>query len=121
MANPTGIGGFQKGESGNPGGGRDRKVFVDALHSLISRPWCGKPPELGAGATVAHAMAHRLIKGSFNDGWKPGEALAYLQEICDRAYGKPKQALTGGDEDDKPLIPDKIEIVLKASDAVRDT
>ncbi len=103
---------FEKGESGNPGGQRQKKIFVDALHTLISLPYNDEMPSLPQNATIAYAMAHKLVKGSLRDDWKPHEALAYLQEICDRAYGKPKQALTGGDEDDKPLIPEKIEIIL---------
>ena len=79
---------FQKGQSGNPGGINGRKPFVDALHALITRDWDGNEPELPEKATVAHAMALKLIKGALRDDWKPGESLAYLQEICDRAYGK---------------------------------
>lgn len=102
---------FEKGKIANPTGANGKKVFVDALHCLISRPWCGEVPKLDSDATVAHAMAHRLIKGAFREDWKPGESLAYAQEICDRAYGKPKQALTGGNEDDKPLFPQRVELV----------
>lgn len=112
---------FQKGNAANPTGYNGKKIFVDALHGFITRPWEGSIPELPPKATLAHAMAHRLISGAMNDDWKPGDALAYMQEICDRAYGRPKQALTGGDDDDKPLIPEKIEIVFVRPNVPSDT
>lgn len=79
---------FQAGQSGNPGGSRGRKPFIDALNNLITQEWNSNLPDLQKGATIAHAMAHKLVKGALRDDWKPGESLAYLQEICDRAYGK---------------------------------
>lgn len=94
---------FKKGEINNPIGNNQKKVFVDALHQFITRPYEGAPPTLPPKATVAQAMAHKLIAGALRDDWKPNESLAYMQEICDRAYGKPKQALIGGDEDDNPI------------------
>lgn len=103
---------FQKGQVANPEGNNGRKLLVDALHTFITRPWEGKEPDLPANPTVAHAMAHRLIKGAMCDDWKPGESLQYFQEICDRAYGKPKQALTGGDDGDKPLFPESVQVNL---------
>lgn len=114
---------FQKGISGNPEGNRDRKLFVDALHSLISLPWDGKVPELPKDGTkkIAHALAHRLVKEGMENTRDPKMALQFIQEICDRAYGKPKQALTAGDEDDKPLFPEKIEIILVKPNAASDT
>lgn len=33
------------------------------------------------------------------------------ERLFDRTDGKPKQALTGGDEDDKPLFPQRVELV----------
>lgn len=104
---------FQPGKSGNPSGDNRRKVFVDALHCIITNPSTGEIPPLPKGSTVAHVMAQRLVKEAMGNAKDPKTALAFIQEICDRAYGKPKQALVGGDEDDKPLIPDKIEIILK--------
>ncbi len=91
---------FVKGQSGNPDGGRSRKIFIDALNYFINADW-GKDgvPALPKDAKVAHAMAQKLVKGALRDDWKPGEALSYLQEICDRAYGKPKQTLATDDED----------------------
>lgn len=104
---------FEKGKVANPNGLAGRKIFVDALHSIITQQSDGGCPPLPQRSTVAHVMAQRLVEGALRTDWKPGEALAYMQEICDRAYGKPKQALTAGDDDDKALIPDKIEIVLR--------
>lgn len=44
-----------------------------------------------------------------------GFASAERERLMDRTTGKPKQALTGGDEDDTPLFPQKVEIVLVAA------
>lgn len=114
---------FQVGKVGNPAGSSGRKLFVDAIHNLVSLPWSGSLPELPIDGSqkIMHAMAHKLVSGAMRDDWKPGEALAYMQEICDRAYGRPKQTLTGGDEDDKPLIPEKIEVVFVRPNAVTDS
>lgn len=106
---------FQPGKSGNPDGQRGRKIFIDALNAILTQPSTNNVPELPSDSTVAHVMAQKLVRGALRDDWKPGEALAYIQEICDRAYGKPKQALTGGDDDDKPLFPTKVEIELVRS------
>lgn len=105
---------FKPGESGNPTGGRGKKLFLDALNSLISQPSIGLVPELPENSTVAHVMAQRLITEAVGNAKDPKTALAFIQEICDRAYGKPKQTLIGGDEDDRPLIPEKIQIELIA-------
>lgn len=108
---------FRPGESGNPSGSRGKKPFLDALNAIITQASDGNVPPLPSGSTVAHVMAQRLVKEALSNSRDPRTALAFIQEICDRAYGKPKQALTGGDEDDRPLIPDKIEIILKKPDA----
>jgi hypothetical protein len=84
---------FLPGQSGNPSGTTGRKIFVDALQCMISRPWEGSAPELPPKPLVAHAMAQKLIAGALRDDWKPGESLAYMQEICDRAYGKSTQSI----------------------------
>lgn len=86
---------FQNGQVANPSGSTGRKIFVDALHSVITLDWNGQIPELPKDGSkkVAHAMAHRLVQGALRDDWKPGEALAYMQEVCDRAYGKPKETI----------------------------
>lgn len=113
---------FKAGEAANPTGHNGRKVFIDALNCMISQKADKADAlELPPDSTVAHLMAQKLVKGALRDDWKPGEALAYLQEICDRAYGKPKQAITGGDEDDKPLFPSKIEIELVKPNAPADS
>lgn len=44
------------------------------------------------------------------------------ERMFDRAIGKPKQALTGGDEDDKPLFPQNIGlVVINATTGLADT
>lgn len=51
-----------------------------------------------------------------NDSKSREFAALERERSLDRDVGKPKQALTGGDEDDKPLIPNKIEIVLRRAE-----
>jgi hypothetical protein len=88
---------FQPGQAANPSGHNGRKVFIDALQTVISRPWDASREidlsDLPAKPTIAHAMAYKLVRGALRDDWKPGESLAYLQEICDRAYGKAAQTV----------------------------
>lgn len=94
---------FRKGESGNEGGNRGKKVFLDALNAIITQASTGEIPPLPAKSTIAHVMAQRLVKEALAQQKDPKTALAFIQEICDRAYGKPKQAIIGGDEDDEPI------------------
>jgi hypothetical protein len=83
---------FTAGNIANPTGSTGRKIFVDALHCLITQEWDGdEPPKPERKAIGAHKLAYKLAKGAMRDDWKPGEALAYMQEFCDRAYGKPKE------------------------------
>lgn len=112
---------FVPGESGNPSGGRGKKIFLDALNTIITQASIGEIPPLPEKSTVAHVLAQRLVTEAMGNTAEPKTALAFIQEICDRAYGKPKQALTGGDDDDKPLIPEKIEIVLVKPNATSNT
>lgn len=86
---------FQPGQSGNPGGQRGRKPLIDAMNSVITMGWDGNIPELpvDGSVTIAHAMAHKLVKGSMRDDWKPGEALDYFKEVCDRTTGKAKETI----------------------------
>lgn len=94
---------FKPGENNNPNGSRGRKLFVDALHTLISNKYDGRVPTLPEGATIAHALANRLVSEGLANSKDPKTALSFIQEICDRAYGKPKQVIVGGDEDDNPV------------------
>ena len=102
-----------KGQSGNPEGGRNRKIFLDALNSLITASWDGSVPELPEKPLVAHAMAQRLVSGAFRDDWRPGESLAYIQEICNRAYGKCAQPIVG-DSDFDPVLMGTIDAASKS-------
>lgn len=102
---------FVEGQSGNPSGHNGKKLFVDALHALISTTTEGDTlPSLPRGSTIAHRLAAKLVREALSNPKDPKTALAFIQEICDRAYGRPKQAIIGGDQDDKPLIPEKITI-----------
>lgn len=60
-------------------------------------------------AMILEQLANTFRKPKFNDPAMERERL------MDRAHGKPKQPLTGGDDGDKPLIPSTIEIVLKSA------
>lgn len=93
------------GVSGNPEGTRNKKFFLDALHSLISIQWEDEstPPKPPRNSIGAHHLAYKLVSGAVKKDWKPQEALAYMQEMCDRAYGKSKQSHVGGDDDDPPI------------------
>lgn len=112
---------FEAGKAANPTGKNGKKVFVDALHAIITQASIGEIPPLPEKSTVAHVLAQKLVTEALGNPNEPRTALSFIQEICDRAYGKPKQALTGGDDDDKSLIPDRIEIVLVKPNAASDT
>lgn len=87
---------FQPGQSGNPGGQRGRKPLIDAMNTILTMGWEeGGIPDLPTDGsfTVAHAMAHNLVKGSMRSDWKPGETLEYFREVCDRTMGKPKETV----------------------------
>jgi hypothetical protein len=87
---------FQPGQSGNPSGGRGRKLIIDAVNSLVTLPWDGQSEvdlgEIPEKLTIAHALAYRLVSGALRNDYEPGESLAYFKEICDRVYGKPKNS-----------------------------
>jgi hypothetical protein len=119
MANPLGIGGPQPGEVRNPLG-RPKSIFQDygprAEHFLkkLTRSQIlalgDNPDRLDADYSSFDAgVIMHLANWLRGDRFAPEER----ERLLDRTVGKPKQALTGGDEGDKPLIPDKIEIVLK--------
>lgn len=107
---------FKPGNNANPTGGSGRKIFVDALHAIITQKSVGEIPPLPAQSTVAHVMAQRLVKEAVGNAKDPKTALAFIQEICDRAYGKPKQAIIGGDEEDSPI---KHEISVTDSEIIQ--
>lgn len=73
------------------------KPFRDAIVALIHR----HPDDLltDKPKTVAQEIVLQLVKSA-----RKGDQKA-ITELIDRVEGKPKQALIGGDDDDKPLIP----------------
>lgn len=83
------------------------KPVRDALCALLSRK--ANDPLDDEPKTLAQELALSLIRDATSEDVRIRmEARA---EIIDRTEGKPKQALTGGDEEDKSLIPSRIEIV----------
>lgn len=78
-------------------GNKRTKPISDALKCLVNR----NPEDLlkDKPKTIAQELALSLIKSA-----RKGELKAMI-ELTDRIEGKPKQALIGGDDDDKPLIP----------------
>jgi len=78
---------FKKGQSGNPQGRR--------IKSAGAR-------EVEAAARL-HGLAsiERLVALAASDDERI--SLAANNSILDRAYGKPKQAIIGGTEDDNPV------------------
>lgn len=86
---------FEPGKSGNPG---------------------GRPKENAEVKRLARAHAVEAIQGivALMASEDERTRLAACQTILDRGYGKPAQALIGGDEDDPPITVK--EIVIRAVD-----
>lgn len=82
---------FQPGQSGNPSGRPKENAEIKALAKSY-------------GKDAIEKMAALLE----SDDEKV--RLAAAQALLDRGYGKPAQAIVGGDEDDAPL---KVEGVLR--------
>lgn len=82
---------FKPGQSGNPSGRPKENAEIKALAKSY-------------GKDAIEKMAALLE----SDDEKV--RLAAAQALLDRGYGKPAQAIIGGDEDDAPL---KVEGVLK--------
>lgn len=101
MANPLGIGGAQPGEVRNPDGGRRARLWKAAIERTVLKPIEGKV-DLARLDSLAEAL---ILAGEAGD-------IAALKEIGDRIDGKVPQGLIGGDEDDKPLFPTKVEVEL---------
>ena len=84
---------FAPGQSGNPS---------------------GRPKENAEVKRLARSHAVRAIEklAALMESDDERTVVAACQAILDRGYGKPAQAITGGDEDDKPLtIKGVIELV----------
>jgi hypothetical protein len=90
---------FQKGQSGNPGGRPKESAKV--------QEYARKHTELAID-TLVH-----LCKNGNGESTKVAAAIALL----DRGWGRPAQAIIGGDEDDPPIRVQKIERVLIGADA----
>lgn len=88
-------------QEGNQEARKKRKPWREAIERALKRSSEGKIDYL-----AIDECADALIKAA-----REGDIQA-LKEIGDRLEGRPSQAITGGDDDDKPLIPSKIEIVL---------
>lgn len=84
--NPTGKGGFVKGQSGNPS---------------------GRPKEPGWVKELARQHTPRAIERlvEWMESNHPSASPAAANALLDRAWGRPAQAITG--PDDSPLIPSR--------------
>ena len=81
---------FQKGKSGNPGGRRREKLFLDALTIAVKT-------EVEPNKTKLRAIAEKLA-----DEAVAGESWA-IQQVADRLDGKPSQTLDANITDDRDL------------------
>jgi len=94
VPNPTGKGGFVKGQSGNPGG-RKRKVIGD-LGPVAGSP-CGPRPyrkiaDLSAEARNYASLALDTLVEIVEKG-NSRDRLTAAKEILDRGFGRPIQAV----------------------------
>lgn len=88
---------FQPGQSGNPGGRKKVKPFLDALRMEAIAAENGEPCEAKPGSLRWNAR-QLLEKGD----------VATIKEIADRFDGKVPQALIGDDESDAISVVTKI-------------
>lgn len=93
---------FAKGNVANPGGRPRMKRWKEAIEASLSSNPTGEP-------NYAHI---RAVSDALIIAAKAGDIQA-IKEIGDRIDGKVPQALTGGDEDDKPIT---IQILRHADD-----
>lgn len=95
---------FQPGQSGNPGGRANEKLWRNAINRALARHAKGD----------LHAIdrcASRLVKKGLN-----GDLVA-LKEIGDRVDGKPAQIqILQGDEEGGPIKVTRVEIVAANAD-----
>ena len=73
------------------------KMWADAVKRAIREKYDGEDWE-----TKLAALARKLVDAADNGD------LPALKEVGDRLDGKPAQALTVGNEDDKPFLVEKI-------------
>jgi hypothetical protein len=85
-ANRTAQGRFEKGASGNPGG---RPKSAKELREMAQK----------YGPKAVRFLYECMASDKVKDTVRVTAAIALL----DRGYGKPAQAITGGDEDDRPV------------------
>lgn len=83
MANPTGIGGFRKGQTGNPGGRPKTRPFREALLAEAELAAKGKPCTAPKGSL--HWIARQLLE-------RAGEETAAVRELANRTDGTPESA-----------------------------
>lgn len=85
---------FQPGQSGNPGGRPKENAELKAL-----------------ARTHTTEAIEKLVM--WMRGENPKASVSACLAILDRAYGKPAQAIIGGDEDDPPIqVITKVERVI---------
>lgn len=81
---------FQKGKSGNPGGRRREKLFLDALTIAVKA-------EAEPNKTKLRAIAEKLVEEAVaGEGWA-------IQQVADRLDGKPQQSIDANITDDRDL------------------
>lgn len=74
---------FKPGESGNPGGRPRKDLSAEIAEAIFAEH----------GEEIYKAMLAKLLKGDAK----------VFTALAERPWGKPKQALIGGDENDSPV------------------
>lgn len=90
---------WEKGVSGNPGGRPKLKRWREAIEKALSTNPSGEP-----NLELLEAVSTALVIAA-----KAGDMQA-IKEIGDRIDGRVPQGLVGGDDEDRPLIPEKITV-----------
>jgi hypothetical protein len=96
---------FQKGQSGNPAGRVPRRLPDGRSLAEVAREYTPQAIE---------ALVKILTKGTSETA-----IIAAANAIIDRGWGKAKQPITGGDDDDAPI---RTEVDLKglSTEALRE-
>lgn len=105
-----------EGQSGNPAGGQSAGAKLNRrLDQWLHNKTVGEikriidtPEEWDNLPSIDGLLARRLSNGLAESKDNTKDFTAILEFYA----GKPKQALTGGDEEDKPLFPSKVEVEL---------